>query len=246
MPTQKEKNDIKLQKLQTPQKDNATQRATPLKTTGAPKLDLEPESSAAAGPCEVSGEELAGEVPGDLLDGSVAAGESAGVAELEGMPADEASGGEETDGASTGLLTGDTAAVGGELAGDETGGVEDTLLEGLIAGETDDGGWTAGDFAGGAVVGGGVDADPDGETAGVCEGGDKVGDFAGDAGEFVGETEEGGFAGEGVTDDLGEEAGAFCANKTVNNIESTKSEYNLFIFEVFEDLESTRKNETMG
>lgn len=237
MPTQKE-NDIKLQKLQMPQKDNATQRATPLKTTGAPKLDLEPESSAAAGPCEVSGE-----VPGDLLEGSVAAGESAGVAELEGMP--EASGGEETDGASTGLLTGDTAAVGGEVAGDETGGVDDTLLEGLIAGATEDGGWTAGDFACGAVAGGGVDADPDGEIAGVCEGGDKVGDFAGDAGEFVGETEaeDGGFA---VTDDLGEEAGAFCANKTVNNIESTKSENNLFIFEVFEELESTRKNETMG
>lgn len=244
MPTQKE-NDIKLQKLQMPQKDNAIQRAKPLKTIGAPKLDLEPESSAAAGPCEVSGEELAGEVPGDLLEGSVAAGESAGVAELEGMPAEEASGGDETDGASTGLLTGDTTAVGGELAGDETGGVEDTLLEGLIAGETEDGGWTAGDFAGGAVAGGGVDADPDGETAGVCEGGDKVGDFAGDAGEFVGETEteDGGFA---VTDDLGEEAGAFCANKTVNNIESTKSENNLFIFEVFEDLENTRMNETMG
>jgi len=156
----------------------------------------------------------------------------------------EASGGEETDGASTGLLTGDTAAVGGELAGDETGGVADTLLEGLVAGETDD----AGDFAGGAVAGGGVDTDPDGEIAGVCEGGDKVGDFAGDTGEFVGETEteDGGFAGEGETDDLGEEAGAFCANKTVKNIESTKSENNLFIFEVFEDLESTRKNETMG
>lgn len=132
MPTQRKSQKI----TKTHQKDNAIQRATPLQTTGAPKLDLEPESSA-AGPCEVSGED-----PGDLLEGSVAAGESAGVAELEGMPGEEASGGEETDGASTGLLTGDTAAVGGGVAGVGTaaGGGEDTLLNGLIAGATEDGG----------------------------------------------------------------------------------------------------------
>lgn len=79
-----------------------------------------------------------------MLDGKVA-GESAGVAELEGMPPEEASGGEESDGPSvtvgapTGLLTGATAAVGGGMDGDGTGG-EDTLVDGLIAGETEDGG----------------------------------------------------------------------------------------------------------
>jgi hypothetical protein len=113
-------------------------------------------------------------------------------------------------------------------------------LDGLVAGETEDGGWTAGDFAGGAVAGGGVD--PVGEIVGVCEGGDKVGDFAGDvletAGDCTGgiETEDGGFAGGCETDDLGEEAGALSARtkiKVVKNIESTKSEKNLFIFEVF-------------
>ncbi|KAI5409023.1 hypothetical protein KIW84_054731 [Lathyrus oleraceus] len=107
-----------------PQKDKATKRATPPKTTGAPEIDLEPESSPIGPGEEVSGEELDGAVPGgDLLDGSVA-GESAGVAELEGIPPEEASGGEETDGpsvtvgAATGLLTGATAAVGGGVDGD--------------------------------------------------------------------------------------------------------------------------------
>lgn len=121
-----------------PQKDKANQRAAPHKIAGAPKFELEPESSA-AGPGEFPGEELDDAVPGgDLLDGRVA-GESPGVAELEGIPAEEASGGEETDGPSTGLLTGATAAVGGGVAGDGTGG-EDTLLDGLTAGETEDGG----------------------------------------------------------------------------------------------------------
>lgn len=120
----------------------------PHKRPGAPKLELEPESSAAPG--DDSGEELAGAVPGAvLLDGIVVTGASAGVAELVGTPA-EASGGEEeadgpfaTVGAATGLLTGDTAgvsAVGGGVAGDGTGGGEDTLLDGLEAGETEDGG----------------------------------------------------------------------------------------------------------
>ncbi|KAL5077363.1 hypothetical protein RYX36_016347, partial [Vicia faba] len=126
------------------QNDKATQRATPPKTTGAPEIDHEPESSPIGPGEEVSGEELDGAVPGgDLVDGSVA-GESAGVAELEGIPPEEeASGGEETDGpsvndgASTGLLTGATAVVGGGVAGDGTGG-EDTLVDGLIAGETED------------------------------------------------------------------------------------------------------------
>lgn len=119
-------------------------------------------------------------------------------------------------------------------------------MDGLIAGETEDGGSTVGDFAGGGV-------DPDGEIAGVCEGGDKVGDFAGDALEAVGdctgetETVEGGFAGGRETGDLGEEAGALSARtKTedvVKNIESSKSESKLFIFGVFENSESTRMNE---
>jgi hypothetical protein len=113
------------------------------------------------------------------------------------------------------------------------------LLDGLIAGETEDGGWTAGDFAGRDVAGG---VDPDGEIVGVCEGGDKVGDFAGDVLETTGdctggiETEDGGFTGGCETDDLGEEAGALSPRtkiKVVKNIESTKSEKNLFIFEVF-------------
>lgn len=221
--------------------NKAAQRAMPHKMTGAPKLELELESSP-TGPCDVSGEELAGAVPGGvLLDGSVS-GDPAGVAELEGMPA-EASGGEETDGpsvtagASTGLLTGETD--GGGVAGDGTGG-EDTLLDGLEAGETEDGGWTAGDFAGGDVAGGGED--PVGETAGVCEGGDKVGDFAGDALEAAGEcaggvADEGGFAGGCEADDLGEGAGALSARteteEVVKNIASTKSgRMNLFIFGV--------------
>lgn len=232
-----------------PQIAKATQRAMPHKITGAAKIELEPESSP-AGPWEVSGEELAGAVTGDvLLDGSVA-GESDGVAELEGIPA-EASGGEETDGtsatagASTGLLTGVTAgvaAVGGGVVGDATGG-EDTLLDGLEAGETEDGGWTAGDFAGGVVAGGGED--PVGEIVGVCEGGDKVGDFAGDVLETVGEcaggmAEEGGFTGGGwVVDDFSEGAGALSAwmetEEVVKNRASTKSGKNLFIFGDFED-----------
>lgn len=125
----------------------ATQRANPHKIPGAPKVELEPESSP-TGPCEVSGEELAGAVPGEaLLDGSVT-GESAGVAELEGMPAGasgvgEAVGTSATGGAPTGLLTGATAGVsvagggvaGGGVAGDGTGG-GDPLFDGLEAGET--------------------------------------------------------------------------------------------------------------
>lgn len=59
--------------------------------------------------------------------------------------------------------------------------------------------------------------DPVGETAGVCEGGGRVGDFAGDALGTAGECEggvavDGGFAaGGGEDDDLGEGAGALSA-----------------------------------
>ncbi|TKY47033.1 hypothetical protein E2542_SST29087 [Spatholobus suberectus] len=111
----------------------ATQSATPHKIIGAPKLVLEPDSSPTEA-CELSGEELAGAVPGEaLVDGRVS-GEPAGVAELEGMPVDGASA---TGGAPTGLLTGATA--GGGVAGDGAGG-EGILLDGLEAGEIEDGG----------------------------------------------------------------------------------------------------------
>lgn len=76
----------------------------------------------------------------------------------------------------------------------------------------------------------------DGETAGDCEGGGKVGDFAGDAGWVAGEC-AGGVAGvgglatggEGV--DLGEGAGAFCARTedVKNNANTKNGSNNLFI-----------------
>lgn len=71
-------------------------------TTGAPYTELAPESSP-AGLCEVSGDELAGAIPGEpLLDGSVT-----GAAELEGIFA-EVSGVAAVAGpsAAAGLLTG--------------------------------------------------------------------------------------------------------------------------------------------
>ncbi|KAL5077364.1 hypothetical protein RYX36_016348, partial [Vicia faba] len=77
-----------------------------------------------------------------------------------------------------------------------------------------------GDFAGG-----GVEVDPDGEIAGVCEGGDKVGDFAGDdaleaVGDCTGETEtvDGDFAGGRETGDLGEETGALSAQTKTEDV----------------------------
>lgn len=95
-------------------------------------MELEPDSSPTG---ELSGEELAGAVPGAaLLDGSVA-GEPAGVAELEGIPVEGASA---TAGDPTGLLTG--ATDGGVVAAGEGDGGEDTFFDGLDAGETGDGG----------------------------------------------------------------------------------------------------------
>lgn len=112
----------------------ATQSATPPKIIGALHLELEPDSSPTE-PRELSGE-LAGAVPGEaLLDGSVI-GEPAGTAD-EGIPAGESGvGASATGGVPTGELTG--ATVGGGVAGDGAGG-EETLLEGLEAGGTEDG-----------------------------------------------------------------------------------------------------------
>ena len=92
----------------------------------------------------------------------------------------------------------------------------------------------AGDFAGGLVAGGGVE--PDGETAGDCEGGDKVGDFAGGAGWVAG---EGGLAVGDEGDDLGEGAGALSArteHKDVKNNANTKSGRNLLFIIVIMSL----------
>lgn len=177
------------------------------------------------------------------------AGEASGVWEADGTSA--------TGGAPTGLLTGATAGVsaaGGGVAWDGAGG-GDPLLEGLEAGEigTEDGGWAAGDFAVGADAGDGGRTDPDGETSGVCEGGDKVGDFAGDALWFAGECAggfavEGGFAGDGDADDLGEGEGAFSAWTETEDVKNSARRRSgrklLFIFGVLEEYwKSTRMND---
>ncbi|KAM3743982.1 hypothetical protein ACB098_06G017300 [Castanea mollissima] len=145
-------------------------------------FESEPDSSL-TGPGAFSGEELAGAVVGVLLFGTTT-GASAGVAELDGMPAG-VSGvaalvgacgkfGAPT-GTDSGALAGDEIGVG-RLTGDGIGG--DPFADGLGVGETDCAGETDGDFAGGV--------DNVGEIAGVDVGGDKVGDFEGDAGEIVG------------------------------------------------------------
>jgi len=144
-------------------------------------------------------------------------GEPAGVAELAGIPA------------------GDSGA-GASATGDGAGGEETFLAAGLGAWETEDGGW---------VAGGREREDPDGETAGDCEGGDKVGDFAGDAWWGVGESaggvaEEGGLAGAGECVDLGEGAGALSAwtkHNDVKNNANTTCEGNLItmMFGDFDD-----------
>ena len=239
-----------------PQRAKATQKTMPHNITEAPKLELEPESSP-TGPCEASGEELAGAVTGEALLDGIVTGDCAGVAELEGIPAGDSGVGETdgtsaTGGAPTGLLTGATtgvSAVGEGVAGDGTGG-GDTLLDGLGAGETEDG---AGDFAGGVAAGEGVDAvgeaagegvDAVGETAGDFEIGDEVGDFAGDAVGDAGEC-AGGVAGDGGSAGecavaLGDGAGALSARtetECVNNTTRMKNGSNnlLFIFGVFKD-----------
>lgn len=91
----------------------------------------------------------------------------------------------------------------------------------------------------------GVGADPDGEIAGVAEGGGKDGDFAGDAMGFAGDC-GGETAGDGdllgvgavvVDDDLGEGAGALSARtktEEVTNRPIMKIKSEVFIF-------STRK-----
>lgn len=144
-------------------------------------------------------------------------GEPAGGAELEGIPAGD-------------------SGVGASATGDGAGG-EETFVAGLGAWETEDGGWVAG-----ASAGGGEREDPDGETAGDCEGGDKVGDFAGDAWWGAGEcaggvAEEGGLAGAGEGVDLGEGAGALSAwteHKNVKNNANITCESNLITM-MFDD-----------
>ncbi|KAF3961384.1 hypothetical protein CMV_013992 [Castanea mollissima] len=163
-------------------------------------FESEPDSSL-TGPGAFSGEELAGAVVGVLLFGTTT-GASAGVAELDGMPAG-VSGvaalvgacgkfGAPT-GTDSGALAGDEIGVG-RLTGDGIGG--DPFADGLGVGETDCAGETDGDFAGGV--------DNVGEIAGVDVGGDKAGDFEGDAGEIVGVDVGGDNAGEVVGEVAGE------------------------------------------
>lgn len=87
------------------------QNAIPPKNIEA-AVELAPDISPTE-PCEFSGEELAGAVSGEApLDGSVM-GEPAGVAELEGIPAED-------------------SGVGASATGDGAGG-EETFLAGLGA-----------------------------------------------------------------------------------------------------------------
>ena len=179
-------------------------------------FESEPDSSL-TGPGAVSGEEIAGAVLGELLFGTTT-GASAGVAELDGMPAGVSGvaalvGGCGKFGAPTGT---DSGALAGVVAGDVTGvgrltgeGIgEDPFADGLGVGETDCAGGfagvVAGDFAGetdGDFAGG---VDNGGEIAGVDVGGDKAGDFEGDAGEIVGVDVGGDKAGEVVGEVAGE------------------------------------------
>jgi len=175
-------------------------------------FESEPDSSL-TGPGAVSGEEIAGAVLGVLLFGTTT-GASAGVAELDGMPAGVSGvaavvGGCGRFGAPTGT---DSGALAGVVAGDETGvgrltgdGIgEDPFADGLGVGETDCAGVVAGDLAGetdGDFAGG---VDNGGEIAGVDVGGDKAGDFEGDAGEIVGVDVGGDKAGEVVGEVAGE------------------------------------------
>ena len=179
-------------------------------------FESEPDSSL-TGPGAVSGEEIAGAVLGELLFGTTT-GASAGVAELDGMPAGVSGvaalvGGCGKFGAPTGT---DSGALAGVVAGDVTGvgrltgeGIgEDPFADGLRVGETDCAGGfagvVAGDFAGetdGDFAGG---VDNGGEIAGVDVGGDKAGDFEGDAGEIVGVYVGGDKAGEVVGEVAGE------------------------------------------
>lgn len=171
-------------------------------------FESEPDSSL-TGPGAFSGEELAGAVVGVMLFGTTT-GASAGVAELDGMPAGVSGvaalvGACGKFGAPTGT---DSGVLAGAVAGDETGvgrltgdGVGgDPFADGLGVGETD----CAGDFAGetdGDFAGG---VDSGGEIAGVDVGGDKAGDFEGDAGEIVGVDVGGDKAGEVVGEVAGE------------------------------------------
>ncbi|KAI4306217.1 hypothetical protein L6164_029510 [Bauhinia variegata] len=140
-------------------------------------------------------------------------------------------------GVEAGLLAGVAAGVAtGVATGEAAVGEREPLVDGLGAGEAEDGEWAVGDFAG--VAPAGVGTDPDGDIVGVDVGGDKFGDFAGDgvglAGDCVGEVGGvGDFAGGGMVVDPGEGAGALsaCTNakKAIQrpNMESTS---NVFIF----------------
>nr|POE45715.1 hypothetical protein CFP56_05604 [Quercus suber] len=182
--------------------------ARPLKITRTLFFESEPDSSL-TGPGAASGEEIAGAVLGVLLFGTTT-GASAGVAELDGMPAGVSGvaalvGGCGRFGAPTGTdsggLAGDETGVG-RLTGDGIG--EDPFADGLGVGETDSAGGFAGDLAGeteGDFAGG---VDNGGEIAGVDVGGDKAGDFEGDAGEIVGVDVGGDKAGDVVGEVAGE------------------------------------------
>ncbi|KAG6637804.1 hypothetical protein CIPAW_11G203600 [Carya illinoinensis] len=164
--------------------------------TPAPLFESAPDSSL-TGPCaEVSGDNLDGTGLGGLLLDGKTAGDSTGVAELDGIFADASgvgpfAGTSAVFGAPTGVVSG--GLMGVELGGDKTcagdGTGEDALGEGLVVGETtafgglegDFPGEIDGDFAGGFDTGAGVSG------VGV---GDKVGDFEGDGGLVAGETAE--------------------------------------------------------
>ncbi|KAF5479065.1 hypothetical protein F2P56_005570 [Juglans regia] len=167
----------------------------PLKMTRAPLFESEADSSL-TGPCAVSGDKLDGTGLGGLLLDGKTAGDSAGVAELDGMFADASgvgpfAGTSAVFGAPTGVVSG--GLMGVELgdktcAGDGTG--EDPVGEGLVLGETTAFGGLAGDFSGeidGDFAGG---FDTGAGAPGVGVGGDKVGDFEGDGGVVTGETAE--------------------------------------------------------
>ncbi|MFQ6642003.1 hypothetical protein Gotur_016326 [Gossypium turneri] len=142
-----------------------------LKTNPTSYPDLEPESSLAAGPAALSGDEPIGVgLGGLLLDGKIP-GLSAGVVELEGISA-------ETGGAPAGVIEGGELVgvnEGGELEGVEAGG---EAVGGEIDGLEEEGGVAAGGWiCGGGVVVGDVAGGDD--VVGELAGGDDEGDLEG-------------------------------------------------------------------
>lgn len=156
------------------QNDRAAQTASPLRTIGNSRIEIAAEVSSATGPCEVSGDKLAGADIGSLpVEGNIP-GDSDGVAELEGMLEDfagtSATAGEYA-GVVTGVATGEGVAIDGVSAG-----------EMVVAGEVAIGDWT-GEVDGLDL---GVEDEDTGDFAGV-EAGEETGtwDFAG--GDLEGE-----------------------------------------------------------